>query len=205
MLWCHDQQDTHSGNYSGHFSGRRLYNTLSSSWWWDGMYADAERFAKSCPQCVVAMGTGRKNKPPLHPIPVQRPFQILGIDVMDLPLTERGNRHVVVIQDLFTKWPLVFPVPDQKAARIAKLIAEEVDTTAHHPQCDGAVERFNRTLKTVLAARFGNQWDLYLSGVLWTYQNTPHTSTGHSFYSSDCLTDRSHIYASVRYLPCATR
>jgi hypothetical protein len=51
---------------------------------------------------------------------------VLEIDVMDLPVTEKGNRHVVVFQDLFTKWPMVFPVPDQKALRIAKLIAEEV-------------------------------------------------------------------------------
>ena len=35
-------------------------------------------------------------------VPVQQPFQILGIDMMDLPLTESGNRHVVVVQDLFT-------------------------------------------------------------------------------------------------------
>ena len=43
------------------------------------------------------------------------------------------------------------------------------------------VERFNRTLKTMLrkhAACFGNQWDQYLSGVLWAYRNTPHDSTG---------------------------
>ena len=90
------------------------------------MYSDAERYVRSCPECIIATGTGRKCRPPLHPIPVQRPFQILGIDVMDLPVTKLGNRHVVVIQDLFTKWPLVFPVPDQKASRIARLIAEEV-------------------------------------------------------------------------------
>ena len=45
---------------------------------------------------------------------------------MDLPQTEDGNKHVVVVQDLFTKWPFVFPVPDQRAARIAQLIAEEI-------------------------------------------------------------------------------
>ena len=232
-------KQTHSGNYSGHFSGRRLYHVLMSSWWWEGMYADAEKFVKTCPECIYVSGSGRKNKPPLHPIPVQCPFQVLGIDVMDLPVTDRGNRHVVVIQDLFTKWPLVFPAPDQKASRIAKLIAEEVvplfgvpesllsdrgtnllshlvtdlcrilgitklNTTAHHPQCDGAVERFNRTLKTMLrkhAARFGNQWDTYLSGVLWAYRNTPHTSTGEKpsflLFGIDCRSPTEAAYMPV--------
>ena len=38
---------------------------------------------------------------------------------MELQITARGNRYVIVFQDLFTKWPLVFLTPDQKAERIA--------------------------------------------------------------------------------------
>lgn len=67
------------------------------------MSVDAEGFLTLCPECVVTTGTGRRSKPQLHPIFVQKPFQVLGIDVMDLPVTEGGNRHVVVIQDLFSK------------------------------------------------------------------------------------------------------
>ena len=114
---------------------------------------------------------------------------------MDLPLTKAGNCLVVVFQDFLTKFPLVFAVPDQKAIRLTKLLAEEViplfgvpeallsdrgtnllshvmldlcqtlgiqklNTTVYHPQCDGMVERFNRTLKTILCkhtATYGNQ------------------------------------------------
>ena len=54
------------------------------------------------------------------------PFQILGVDVMDLSLTALGNKHVLVFQDLFTKWPMVYPIPDQKSERIVKLLVEEI-------------------------------------------------------------------------------
>lgn len=45
---------------------------------------------------------------------------------MDLPRTETGNKHVIVFQDFLTKWPLVFPVPDQKASQLVHLVSEEV-------------------------------------------------------------------------------
>ena len=62
---------------------------------------------------------------------------------------------------------------------ICKLLG--INTTASHPQRNGVVQMFNRTLKLMLrkqAAKMEAQWDQYLSGVLWAYRNTPHSSTG---------------------------
>ena len=126
---------------------------------------------------------------------------------MELPKTSASNKYVIVLQDFLTKWPMIYAAPDQKAQRIACLLAEEVvtfcgvpdgvlsdrgtnllshlvqdvcrllgikklNTTAHHPQCDGMVERLNSTLKPMLckhAPQFGTQWNTYLPGVLWAY------------------------------------
>ena len=49
------------------------------------MYTDAMRYSERCAECAITMGIGRRKKPLLHPIPVKRPFQILGVDVMELP------------------------------------------------------------------------------------------------------------------------
>lgn len=127
---CHLREvilrESHRGVYSGHFAANKLYNLLVRHWWWDGMYADTLAYWKKCPECAIVTGGGRQHTPHLTPVPVQRPFQILGVDIMDLPCTESGNRHVVVFQDLFTKWPMVFLVPDQKSERIARLLCKEI-------------------------------------------------------------------------------
>ena len=233
-------EETHAGRYGGHFSGKKLYDSLSLHWWWDGMYRDAMEYCKTCPECAIATGTGRILRPPLCPIPIARPFQVWGVDIMDLPKTEQGNQHAIVFQDLFTKWPMVYPAPDQKAIRIARLLTEQIvplfgvpeallsdrganllshlmtdvceslgvkklNTTAYHPQCDGTVERFNRTLKSMLrkhAARFGMQWDRFLPRVLWSYRNTPHSSTGEKpsflMFGIDC---RSPTEAMFQHVP----
>ena len=207
---------THRSRMGGHFSGQRLYNALARNWWWDGMYSDAMKFSHSCPECLIVKGSGRHRPPPLRPIQVSRPFQVLGVDIMDLPKSSSGNKHVLVFQDYFTKWPMVYAIPDQKTHRIVDILVKEIvptvgvpesllsdrgtnllshlmtdvckalgitklNTTAYHPQCDGLVERFNRTLKSMLrkhASRYGNEWDQHLYGVLWAYRNTPHETTG---------------------------
>ena len=161
---------------------------------------------------------------------------------MDLLATDSGNRHVVVFQDFLTKWPLVFPVPDQKTVRLVRLLTEEVipmfgvpeallsdrgtklmstlmhdickklgirklNTTAYHPECDGMVERFNHTLKTALrkhAATYGPQWDKYLSGILFSYRNIPHDSTGEKpsylLFGVDCRTPTETAFLQPAFL-----
>ena len=103
-----------------------MYAALVRSWWWDGMHADTLRFVRNCPACSIVSGGGKVTRPPLHPISVQRPFQIIGVDVMDLPKTIDGNFDVVVFQEYLIKWPLVFAVPDQKSITLVRLLVEEV-------------------------------------------------------------------------------
>ena len=111
--------DSHSGLMGGHFSAKRTYTAHIRHWWWDGMYHDTIQLVANCPQCAIATGGSHQHYPPLHPITSQPPIQIIGVNIMELPTTDQGNRYVLVFQDFLTKWPMVFAMPDQKSVRIA--------------------------------------------------------------------------------------
>ena len=71
-------------------------------------------------------------------------------------------------------------------------------TSGGHPQMDGLVECFNRTLKQMLAkvvGKKGRDWDELLGPVLLAYHTTPHLSTGEApFYL---------VYGRDAHLPTA--
>ena len=57
---------------------------------------------------------------------------------------------------------------------------EKSRTTAYHPQGDGMVERFNRSLLQLLHCYTQQEedWEQYLPLVLYAYCTAPHSSTG---------------------------
>ena len=58
-------------------------------------------------------------------------------------------------------------------------------TSAYHPQCDGQVERQNRTLQDMLSKFVSNRaddWDKWLNLVVFAYNTSRHDSTVYSPY-----------------------
>lgn len=58
-----------------------------------------------------------------------------------------------------------------------------IRTTPYHPQTDGLVERFNKTLKSMLrkaVTKEGKDWDKLIPYLLFTYREVPQASTGFS-------------------------
>ena len=45
-------EDHHAGVLAGHFSGPRLFKSISRRWWWKGMYKELMDYARNCPQCT---------------------------------------------------------------------------------------------------------------------------------------------------------
>ena len=222
--------EAHAGKFAGHFSPKAVYEILARRYWWDGMYRDVHQFCRACLTCAAYRGTGRKVKPTLAPITVGGPFEKLGVDILEMPLTVNGNRHIIVFMDYLTKWAEAYTTSDQTTETIIDCLVDvvcrhgvprelvsdrgsnllshlmrevcelfgikKVNSTSYHPQTDGLVENFNKTLRSMLAKyshQFGDNWDEHLQQVLFAYRTKPHESTGESPYYL--------LYGRDAYLP----
>ena len=111
----------------GHFSTVKTYEKLQTRFYWHHMYSDIQHWCHSCCDCAMKKTPRNRHKAPLLPIPVQDTFEIVCCNVVGLfPVSKQGNRYVVVLTDLFSKWPEAFTVPSIKAATIARLLVNEI-------------------------------------------------------------------------------
>ena len=69
---------------------------------------------------------------------------------------------------------------------LQQLGVKQLKTTAYHPQCDGLVERFNRTMFDMLASYVSDDpsnWDEYLNYVTSAHNTSVQASTNETpFY-----------------------
>ena len=70
----------------------------------------------------VTRRSGQSSISPLVPIPVDGPFDRVGVDIIKFLKSKRGNSYAVCFIDYLTKWFEVFATPDLSALAIARLL-----------------------------------------------------------------------------------
>ena len=106
----------HDLHFSEHFVVKKMSQKLSQYFFWKGLKSD---IYKSCVTCAFVRGQGNHGRPPLVSIPVGGPFDCVGMDFMELDVTQDGNRYALVFQDHLTKWPEVYALSNRKAKTVA--------------------------------------------------------------------------------------
>ena len=59
-------------------------------------------------------------------IPVGGPFDMIGMDFVELDVSKNGNRYALVFQDYLSKWPEVYALSNRRAETVAKCLQDLV-------------------------------------------------------------------------------
>eukprot|EP00731_Ephydatia_muelleri_P024409 Em0016g680a len=189
--------------------------------YWPGYESDVERWVRECETCQKRNNPQTLPQAPLGSISASHPFQKITWDIMGpLPVIRKGNKYILVVTDVFSKWVKAFPLQVTDGLTLTSILMDEVicrygvpqqlhsdqgsnlnaevnqrlcqllgiersRTTAYHPQENGQVERFNRTVEANLTTMVGehqDDWDKHLQKAVFAYRTSLHESTGYSPY-----------------------
>ena len=90
--------------------------------WWPGYTTDVMDWVR-CEVCERRKGPAVNPRAPLMSVPIGSPMEMLAMDILGpLPVSNKRNRYLLVVSDYYTKWPEFFPLPDQKATTVAKVL-----------------------------------------------------------------------------------
>jgi hypothetical protein len=118
----------HDSVISGHGGVERTLIKLSRSAFFESMKNRIAEYIKTCTICQRVKPDNRKPPGLMQSSPVGAPWEILYMDLMGPYVKSHpgGYTFLLVVIDDFTKWVEIFPLRDATAARIGKVLEENV-------------------------------------------------------------------------------
>ncbi|UYV62133.1 K02A2.6-like, partial [Cordylochernes scorpioides] len=210
-------REVHSGASGSHFGVTKTLRKVRERFYWVYCREDVENWCRRCTTCAASKGPQTRSRGKMREYNVGAPFERIAIDVAGpFPVTEDGNKYLLVAMDYFTKWPEVYAIPNQEAATVARVLVDNLicrfgvplelhsdqgrnfeseifrelcqvlgiwktRTTPLHPQSDGMVERFNKTMVEHLSKvveQNQRDWDRRLPLFLMAYRAAINETTG---------------------------
>jgi transposase InsO family protein len=107
----------------GHAGVSKLLSVVSSNYYWPGMVEQIKTVVRTCKECQYTKGKYAKDRAPLQPTVVSRPFERIAIDISGpFHRSINGYRYILAIVDYFSKFPVLVSLKRVDAETIAKKV-----------------------------------------------------------------------------------
>ena len=108
----------HDVSSAGHQGYLKTLTHLKQEGYWPGMANDVQRYCQECSTCQKSKLPSPTQTPFVN-IPIGNPWEMLAVDILEVPVSRNNHRYLLVVMDYFTKWADAIPLCDQKATTIA--------------------------------------------------------------------------------------
>ncbi|KAJ8952348.1 hypothetical protein NQ318_017242, partial [Aromia moschata] len=120
-------EELHSSPSGGHFGVTRTLARVRDRFYWVNCRRDVEEWCKRCDLCSAKKGPKTRSRGKMVQYLSGAPFERVAVDILGpLPVTDRGNKYLMVVMDYFSKWPEAVPLPNQEAETVAEAFIENV-------------------------------------------------------------------------------
>ena len=87
------------------------------------MAVDVQKYCQECSTCQ----TSKLPSPtPAQMVntPIGNPWEMLAVDILEVPLSRNNHRYLLVVMNYFTKWADAIPLCDQEATTITDVVVK---------------------------------------------------------------------------------
>ena len=125
-LWKELLEATHNSKFSGHLGVKKVLSKLKLNFYWFQMKEYVRLWILKCTVCGARRGLKKKARAPLGRYIVGAPMDRVATDITGpFPVSEKGFKYILVIQDHFSKWVEAYPIKDQSAGTVAHVLVFE--------------------------------------------------------------------------------
>ena len=118
---------SHDIKVSGHLGIKKTLSKIRQSYYWPGLQNDVKAYVGGCDICARRKEPLKTKRAPMEIVRSGFPMERIAVDILgELPITERGNRYILVIGDYFTKWTECHAMPNMEASTVASILVEQV-------------------------------------------------------------------------------
>ncbi|KAK2577561.1 hypothetical protein KPH14_012908, partial [Odynerus spinipes] len=149
-------RENHETPQSGHLGRDKTLDRIRQNYYWPGMTQDIKSFVEECDICIKVKDNQNPVKGPLVTRYPQTPWMQIAIDTADMTTrSKKGNSHIIVVQDLSTKYIELFPTRDKKGKTVVKILDTIFDRwgTPQSLISDNGKEYLNKDVANFLIAR----------------------------------------------------
>ena len=209
----------HEGMTGGHLGFEKTKVQVQRRAYWPGFSKDVLSFCQACEPCARYRRGAAPKQGLMEPLVTGDVMERVSIDITGPhPTSSLGYKYMLTIVDHFSKWADAFPIRNQEAQTVAKVLLdrvfcylgmplqilsdqganfqselfrelcisldiEKIRTSIYKPSTNGAVERFHRTLNSMIGrvvAENHRNWHELIPQIMAAYRASEHSATGFS-------------------------
>ncbi|KAI2664186.1 Retrovirus-related Pol polyprotein [Labeo rohita] len=122
-------QTLHEDPLAGHLGQFKTCKRLQALVYWPNLNQTVKEFVQNCHTCQLYKPECRKLPGSLQQTIVQRPWEMLGMDLMGpFPRSSSGNVFMLVFVDYYSRWVELFSLRKATAETVSQILVREIFT-----------------------------------------------------------------------------
>lgn len=150
--------ENHASAIGGHKGVSKTYNRLRQRYYWKNMKEQVQTFIQGCQNCQLKKLIRVKHKQPMTLTDTPgTSFDKVALDIMGpLPTSTVGNRYILTMQDLLTKYLILIPLANTTSCDIADAMRKGLLSYFGAPRCilTDQGKNFTSSLIRILAKKY---------------------------------------------------